>query len=212
VLRALGGLIPEGRGSVAIDGRPVQPRSPKRAARAGILYVTNDRKGEGLFLGQAIEHNLVVARLDLVSRLGVMLRRQVHRVARHLAELVGVDTRRLRLPVQNLSGGNQQKVLIGRTLERESAEVLLLDEPTRGVDVGGRADIHRLMRHAAEAGNVVVFASTELDEILELGDVVVTMFDGSVVSVRSRADADAGNVLADMTMSEAAYEGAAAPR
>ena len=161
----------------------------------------NDRQREGLFLGQPVESNLTVARLRRLSRLGVLLRRRSQRVARELASMVGVDVERLRTPVSSLSGGNQQKVLLGRALQMEGIVLLALDEPTRGVDVGGRADIHELVRDAARGGKTVIFSSTELDEVLDLADVVVTMFAGRIVSVIPRAEASAASVLADMTTS-----------
>ena len=161
----------------------------------------NDRQREGLFLGQPVESNLTVARLRRLSRLGVLLRRRSQRVARELASMVGVDVERLRTPVSSLSGGNQQKVLLGRALQMEGIVLLALDEPTRGVDVGGRADIHELVRDAARGGKTVIFSSTEFDEVLDLADVVVTMFAGRIVSVIPRAEASAASVLADMTTS-----------
>lgn len=161
----------------------------------------NDRQREGLFLGQAVESNLTVARLRPLSRLGVVLRRRSQRVARELATMVGVDIDRLGSPVSSLSGGNQQKVLLGRALQMKGVVLLALDEPTRGVDVGGRADIHELVREAARGGTAVIFSSTELDEVLDLADVVVTMFAGRIVSVIPRAEASAPSVLADMTTS-----------
>jgi ABC-type sugar transport system ATPase subunit len=100
--------------------------------------------------------------------------------------------------VVTLSGGNQQKVFVGRCLEHENVLALLLDEPTRGVDVGGRAEIHRLLRQAADAGLVVMFASTELEELLDLGDVIVTMRDGRTVS-RYDGPTDGAPLLRDMT-------------
>jgi ABC-type sugar transport system ATPase subunit len=199
VLRALGGLVPDASGTIEVNGEPVLLSTPRRATRAGILYVPNDRQREGLFLGQTVESNLTASRLRRLSRLGVMLRRRSQRVARELAARVGVDLDRLGSPVDRLSGGNQQKVLLGRSLQREGTVLLALDEPTRGVDVGGRADIHELVRDAAREGSAVIFSSTELDEVLDLADVVVTMFAGQIVSVVPRAEASASSVLADMT-------------
>jgi ABC-type sugar transport system ATPase subunit len=202
VLRALGGLVPDASGTVEVHGQPVLLNTPRRAARAGILYIPNDRQREGLFLGQSVESNLTVARLRRLSRFGVILRRRSQRVARDLATKVGVGLDRLGAPADRLSGGNQQKVLLGRALHREGTVLLALDEPTRGVDVGGRADIHELVRDAAREGASVIFSSTELDEVLDLADVVVTMFAGRIVSVIPRAEASASSVLADMTTRE----------
>ena len=106
--------------------------------------------------------------------------------------------------MRTLSGGNQQKVLLGRCLQDDSLSLLLLDDPTRGVDVGGRAEIHRLIRLAAAGGTTVLFSSTELDEIMELSDVVVTMFAGRIVSMSARQDTSPERVLREMTHDPAA--------
>jgi len=199
ILRALAGLEARAAGQIAIGDQLVPLASPRGALRAGVHYLSNDRKGEGLFLEQSIESNLVATRLPQVSSFGVLRRRRMRREARALAELVNVDVRRLSAPVRVLSGGNQQKVFVGRCLKRPRLDLLLLDDPTRGVDVGGRAEIHRLVRLAADAGATVIFASSELDEILELSDLVVTLFAGRVVSRRARRDASAAQVFSEMT-------------
>jgi ABC-type sugar transport system ATPase subunit len=199
ILRALAGLEARAAGRVAIGDQPVPLASPRGAVRAGVHYLSNDRKGEGLFLEQSIESNLVATRLAQVSSFGVLRRRRMRREARALAELVDVDVQRLSAPVRVLSGGNQQKVFVGRCLKRPRLDLLLLDDPTRGVDVGGRAEIHRLVRLAADGGATVIFASSELDEILELSDLVVTLFAGRVVSRRARRDASAAQVFSEMT-------------
>ena len=183
--------------------------TPRRAADAGVLYIPNDRQREGLFLGQAVERNLTVTRLRRLSRLGVLLRRRIQRTARDLATLAAVPVDRLGSPAGSLSGGNQQKVLLGRALQLEGTALLALDEPTRGVDVGGRAEIHNLVREAARKGTAVIFSSTELDEVLDLADVVVTIFAGRIVSVVPRAEASAAAILADMTTSQSARSEAA---
>jgi ABC-type sugar transport system ATPase subunit len=204
VVRAISGLAPDARGRVRLGDRPVPLGSPRGARDAGIAYVSGDRKGEGLFLGQAIEWNLTATRLKPLSRWGFLDVDALKSVAQRLCGAIGLDADRVREPVLRLSGGNQQKVLLGRCLERDDTRVLLLDEPTRGVDVRGRAEIHALIRSVAAAGAVVIFTSTELEEILHLSDVVVAMRGGNVVSRRSRADVDAHVVLADMTHSDAA--------
>jgi ABC-type sugar transport system ATPase subunit len=208
ILRALGGLVPAASGTVEIRGEPVLLNTPRRAAAAGVLYIPNDRQREGLFLGQTVERNLTVSRLRRLSRLGVLLRRRVQRTARELATMAGVSVDRLGSPAASLSGGNQQKVLLGRALQLYGTALLALDEPTRGVDVGGRAEIHNLGREAARKGTAVIFSSTELDEVLDLADVVVTIFHGRIVSVVPRAEASAPAILADMTTIHASGEGA----
>lgn len=203
VLRALGGLIPDATGDVRVEGREMRLGSPRRAFGAGLAYVSGDRQAEGLFPRQSVEHNLLATRLDQVARMGFVPPRMASRLAARLASLVGIDPKRLRSPVVELSGGNQQKVLVGRSLERLATKVLLLDDPTRGVDVRGRAELHDLIRRAARvAGVTVLMSSTEVGELLEVSDVIVTMFAGRVVSVRPRQGTEAATILAEMTMNQ----------
>jgi ABC-type sugar transport system ATPase subunit len=198
VLRALVGLHPKATGAVELRGRPVPFRNPVRAARGGIAFVSNDRKSEGLFLHTSIARNLVATRLPSLGRGGILRSRREHASARSIAARSGLPERRLGEPVVALSGGNQQKAFVGRCLGRDDVYALLLDEPARGVDIGGRAAIHQMLRRAADSGLVVIFTSTELDELLELGDVIVTMHDGRIVG-RHEGDADGARLMRDMT-------------
>lgn len=199
VLRSLAGLVPEATGKVTVEGRSLRLAGPLRSARAGVLYTTGDRKEEGLFLGHSIARNIVATRVPKLARLGLMRAAFERAESRTLIGLTGIPASRRRLAVGSLSGGNQQKVLVARSLQTSPCSVLLLDEPTRGVDVAGRAEIHGLIRRAADQGVAVLFASTELDEVLDLSDTVVTMFGGEVVDVHQRAELTAARVLADMT-------------
>ena len=198
VLRALAGLHPRATGSVTLHDQAIPFRDPVGAARAGVAFVSNDRKSEGLFLDKTVAANLVATRLPALSRAGVVRARRERHAARALAELAGIPAQRLAEPVTALSGGNQQKVFVGRCLDRDDVFALLLDEPTRGVDIGGRAAIHGLLRAAADAGLVVLFASTELEELLELGDVIVTMREGRVIA-RYEGGTDGAVLMRDMT-------------
>jgi ABC-type sugar transport system ATPase subunit len=199
ILRALAGLIPDARGHVSIAGRAMRLGAPQRSIRAGAVFASNDRKSEGLFLRQSVARNLLATRLKAVSRGGVLSPGLSARLAQRLAGLIGFDGRRLGVAAETLSGGNQQKVFLGRCLEKEDTTLLLFDEPTRGVDVGGRADIHNLIRHAASTGACVIFASTELDEIMDLADTVVTMFAGRITRTGRREEMTAADILAEMT-------------
>ena len=183
VLRALAGLMPDATGDVQLHGRSLNLRHPVRIKRQGIGFVTNDRKAEGLFLGRPASENLTVAQLGRVSRGGVLSPRLERGRAQMLAAAAGVDPGRLGQPVGLLSGGNQQKALVGRYLQSADVSVLLVDEPTRGVDIGGRAVIHRLLREAAGTGMAVIFATSDLDELLELAMTAITMRSGRVVGV-----------------------------
>ena len=188
VLRALAGPD-SGRARPRDDRRP--RHAPRRAAEVdpgGVVFASNDRKGEGLFLRQSVARNLLATRLKAVSHGGFLNRRLSSALARRLAGMIGFDRKRLGAAVETLSGGNQQKVFLGRCIEKEGVVLLMFDEPTRGVDVGGRADIHNLVRHAASTGNCVIFVSSELDEIVDLADTVVTMFAGRITRIGRREE------------------------
>jgi ABC-type sugar transport system ATPase subunit len=193
VLRAAAGLVPAVAGDIKVGGVSVRLGHPIAAVRAGIAFVSNDRKSEGLFLDKPISWNLLATRLSGVTRWGVLDRRRWSAALTRLVALCGLDGRRAGDSVRSLSGGNQQKVFVGRGLGRSDVRVLLLDDPTRGVDVGGRAAIHVLLRDAADNGMAVLFNSTDLEELLDLADVVVTMHKGVVV--RRHDGAVAGTVL-----------------
>ncbi|QIG45643.1 sugar ABC transporter ATP-binding protein [Nocardioides anomalus] len=180
-LRALAGLVPDATGRVRVDGREVRLGRSTASVRAGVAFVSNDRKSEGLFLDKPIGWNLLATRLGALTRGGVVVSRRWSAALDALVDLCGLERRRVGHDVRTLSGGNQQKVFVGRGLARDDVRVLLLDEPTRGVDVGGRAAIHRLLRDAAEQGLAVLFSSTELEELQDLADVVVTLHQGHVV-------------------------------
>ncbi|MBO1766751.1 sugar ABC transporter ATP-binding protein [Allobranchiibius sp. GilTou38] len=204
VLRALAGLEAGASGSMTVDGVQVALGSPLRSARHGVVYTTSDRKSEGLFLSHSIARNLVATRLPTLATTGVMSSSRDADAVSTLLQLTGIPADRRRQPVGTLSGGNQQKIMIARSLLNTSCRLLLLDEPTRGVDVGGRAEIHQLVRSAAAAGTSVIFSSTELDEVLELADTVVTMFGGRVVDTHPSDRLTPAKVLADMTHGPAA--------
>jgi ABC-type sugar transport system ATPase subunit len=199
ILRGLAGLQEVTAGTLRVGDHEVRLGGPARMGRRGVHYVSNDRKAEGLYLDHSIEKNLIATRLHSIARGGVLSARACRRAAQKLSELVAVRSSSIRQPVGELSGGNQQKVLVGRCLGGPGGELLLLDDPTRGVDVEGRAEIHGLVREAADAGNAVLFVSTELDELVELADMVVTLFDGRVVSVMTQGEARPQRVLAEMT-------------
>jgi len=177
VLEAIAGVTEHG-GSVRLDGRKVTGGAPERV-RGGIAVVPEDRARHGLFLEDSVATNMSLAWIDRTSRGRLVDRRgESGLVSRMVARM------QLRPPqpsrrVQTLSGGNQQKAVIGRWLAVEPA-VLLLDEPTRGVDVGARAEIHAEVRRLAEAGSAVLFASSELEEVLLLADRILVMHEGAI--------------------------------
>lgn len=199
VLHALAGLTPAAKGNIGVGGRRVPIGSPHASISAGVGFLSADRKGDGLFLSRSIRENLLATRLSTLSPRGFLHRSKMRATARTIASRVGIDQNRLGESVRRLSGGNQQKTFLGRCMERDDIRVLLLDEPTRGVDVGGRADIHVLLRALAAQDVAVVFASSDLDEVLSLADDVVVMRSGRIVSQVPVAETDNVRLLSDMT-------------
>ena len=199
VILALAGARPVLSGTVRVNDRAFRPLSPAQAAKAGVVYVPGERKTEGLFMRHSIGANLLATRLGAISRAGVVNRSKARRLLGRLVEVLGIEGRLVRRPVRELSGGNQQKVLVSRCLEGDEARLITIDDPTRGVDIHGRAQIHELLRHRAVRGGAVVFASSDIDEVLELADIVVTMFAGHVVDVQPNRDLKASEVLSQIT-------------
>jgi ABC-type sugar transport system ATPase subunit len=204
VLRALAGLSAVATGEVVVLGRPMRLRSVLAAQSANVQFISEDRAGEGVFLRLSAQRNLVATRLREHTKWGVLARAKLRDTAVKLAGAVGVDRARLRSPADDLSGGNQQKLAFGRWLGGERPGVLLMNEPTRGVDVGARAEIYRLIREFCDRGYCVVMASSDLEEVLGMADVVVTMYRGAQVGRYGRGDVDMHGVLADITHPAAA--------
>jgi len=199
VLRALAGFAADATGAVSVMGAPMRLRSVRGARAAGVEFISEDRAGEGVFLRLRVGQNLTATKLAEHTRLGVLARGRLRATATSLAAAVGVDRARLRSPADELSGGNQQKLAFGRWLGGAKPGVLLMNEPTRGVDVGARAEIYRLIRRFCDRGYCVVMASSDLEEVLGMADVVVSMYRGRRIGSYRRGEADMHRVLADIT-------------
>lgn len=207
VLRGLAGAQPR-TGTVTVRGVAVPPRTIRRAVRTGLVYCSADRKGDGLFLGRAVDENLTSTAIDRVSAFGWLSGRRERGLASELAERFRVDRARLRSAAHTLSGGNQQKVALGKWLAPRPA-VLLVDEPTRGVDVGARSEIYRHLRSLADSGLAIVFASSDMQEILGLADTIATFYRGHLVNVSPVDRTDAATVMREVMHPEDRREGAA---
>jgi len=202
VISALAGLAHEASGKVTVDGKPLRLGSAAAALKRNVMFVSGDRAEEGVFRNLSVLDNLVATRLDRHAVLGLVSRRGLKAVALTLAAKVGVDRRRLQAPADELSGGNQQKLAFGRCIDRDVAAkggVLVMNEPTRGIDVGARAEIYRIMREFCEQGFALVMTSSDLEEIIGLGDVVITMYRGRQVGAYARADATMARIVSDIT-------------
>jgi ABC-type sugar transport system ATPase subunit len=164
-----------------------------------ILFVTDDRAAEGVFAQMTALDNLVAARLDAAARLGFLSWPALRRMGARLAERVGVDRQRLRSPAATLSGGNQQKLLFGRALAGAGPGVLLMNEPTRGIDVGARAEIYRIMRELCDLGAALIMTSSDLEEVVGIADIVITLYRGRVVARYERDRIVMSSILGDIT-------------
>ena len=198
VLAAIGGASGTREGQIKFDGRDFMPRSPKEAIAAGIAYCSDDRKLDGLFLGRPIKENLTSPALNRISAFGFLKHGIERGLASVNAEKFTVDVSRMRTEAGLLSGGNQQKVALGKWLAIQP-KVILVNEPTRGVDVGARAEIYRKLREFADEGKAVVFASTDIQEITGLSDRVITFYRGMQIGEIAMESMTAAAVLEQIT-------------
>jgi rhamnose transport system ATP-binding protein len=194
VARAIFGIDRWDAGSVEIDGRPLPPASPTAAMAAGIALVPEDRRQQGLVMDFSIERNIALASLDTVRRGGLILRGSERSFARDWALRLRLKYGRLTNPVWTLSGGNQQKTVLAKWLGRKPT-LLIVDEPTRGIDVGTKAEVHRLLSELAAQGVAILMISSELPEVLGMADRIVVLFEGRVMREFARADADEDAIM-----------------
>jgi len=193
---ALFGVTPAGAGQIVIGGAPVRVDSPRTALARGLAFVTEDRKETGCFLTLNVLDNLEIAVLTRdFAQLGFVRQAAVREACAGMSRRLRVKTPDLGEPIANLSGGNQQKVLIGRWL-LTAPRVLILDEPTRGIDVAAKAEIHQLIAQLAAEGAAVLMISSELPEILGMSHRVMVMHEGRVTGILERSQADQETIMA----------------
>jgi rhamnose transport system ATP-binding protein len=192
--RVLFGLTPADSGEIRLRGRPVAVHSPAQAVALGIAYVPEDRRHHGVIPEMSVAANATLATLYAISAHGLLDTARERRVAAELVDRLGVKAASLEAPVGDLSGGNQQKVALARWLAA-SPSVLILDEPTQGVDVGAKAEIHRLMGELAGRGLAIVMISSELPEVLGMSDRIAVMHGGTIVGTLDRAGATQEAIL-----------------
>jgi ABC-type sugar transport system ATPase subunit len=190
VAQALFGLHPVDRADCEIDGHPGLPRSPAEAIARGIGYVPADRKGEGLATALSIEENILMAALERVTRAGIIDRAKARQIATEISSRYDVRCRSLDQKVRELSGGNQQKVALGKWAATQGTQLLLLDEPTRGVDVGAKAEIYRLLRQFANNGGSCIVCSSDVEEVRTVADRAYVMRRGKIVNEISGTSLD----------------------
>jgi ABC-type sugar transport system ATPase subunit len=182
VARALMGLDGGATGSVWLSGKPAHITEPSAAMKAGMAYLSEDRKNEGLFLDKTITENFLAPNLQQVSPGGWLRWDALNKLALHYTKQLDVKTPSLKQKLRNLSGGNQQKVFLGQWLARDP-QILIVDEPTRGIDVGTKQEIHRLLRELAAGGKAVMVISSDLPEALRVSDRIAVMREGKLVGI-----------------------------
>lgn len=187
-------------GEIRLKGQPVRFRNPHDAIEAGIAMVTEDRKNLGLFADMNVGENITVSRLGsaALSRFGIVRPKAEALAAMDEIQRLGIKTPTRKASILSLSGGNQQKTVLGRWLLTEP-ELLLLDEPTRGIDVGAKAEIHTLLRQLADAGLSVLVTSSELPELFAVADRIVVMCEGRVTDEMPRSEATEERIMAAAT-------------
>jgi rhamnose transport system ATP-binding protein len=192
--RVLFGLTPATSGTLLLRGQPITIKTPGEAVANGIAYVPEDRRRHGVVLEMSVAANTTLAILQKIARAGMIDFAEEEELATSFVKKFAIKTPTTQTPVGNLSGGNQQKVALARWLATDPA-VIILDEPTQGVDVGAKAEIHRLMGDLASRGLAIIMISSELPEVLGMSDRVAVMHGGRIVGLLDRSEATQERVL-----------------
>ncbi|HEY4017307.1 MAG TPA: ATP-binding cassette domain-containing protein, partial [Pseudonocardiaceae bacterium] len=188
VARAIFGIDRRTSGTVTINGRELPNGAPVAAMAAGVALVPEDRRQQGLVMGLGIDRNMALASLSRLRKFGLIRRRDERSLTREWAQRLQVKFGRLGNAVATLSGGNQQKVVLGKWLARDPS-LLIIDEPTRGIDVGTKSEVHRILDELVGKGMAVLMISSELPEVLGMADRVLVMHEGRIAAEFERADA-----------------------
>ncbi|WP_197386973.1 sugar ABC transporter ATP-binding protein [Ralstonia pseudosolanacearum] len=194
VVRAIFGLDPLDGGEMRLERKALRVHTPENAIRSGIAMVSEDRKAEGLVLCRSVQENISLANLRKFTRGGLLNLSDEVQAGEAMRSLLKIKTASLATTVQNLSGGNQQKIVIAKWLLGD-LKVLILDEPTRGIDVGSKSEIHRLMTQFARQGLAIIMISSELPEVLGMSDRVIVMQQGRIAGELSRQDATQEKIM-----------------
>jgi rhamnose transport system ATP-binding protein len=194
VARAAFGIDRRDAGEVRVDGTALPNGSPRAAMAAGVAFVPEDRRQQGLVMDMGIDHNVALPSLSRLRRGGLIRRSAERRLANDWAGRLQLRYGRMSSPVSTLSGGNQQKVVLAKWLAR-TPTVLIIDEPTRGIDVGTKAEVHRLLDRLVADGVAVLMISSELPEVLGMADRVLVLREGKLVAELSRAEATEDSIM-----------------
>jgi len=207
VARAIFGADPIDSGEIYVRGKRVHIHHPRDAVRHGIGYLSEDRKRYGLTLDMDVETNIVLASFQrFLNWMGVVDQGKVRRTARDLVDMLAIKTPSLQQKVKNLSGGNQQKLVIAKWLTADT-DILIFDEPTRGIDVGAKSEIYRLLNDLAHEGKAIIMISSELPEILRMSHRIVVMCEGRITGELTSAEATQERIMQFATQRSAVTSG-----
>ncbi|MEJ8797701.1 sugar ABC transporter ATP-binding protein [Trinickia caryophylli] len=195
VMEAIFGALPADRGEIAFDGKPKRIRTPREAIESGLAFLTEDRKGSGMFPQLSVGENMEISAMRRYCMLGFVRQQRIDGECARMCGSLKVKTPGLGETIENLSGGNQQKVLLARWLLNQP-RILILDEPTRGVDVGAKAEIHALITQLARKGAAIIMISSELPEVIGMSDRIVVMHGRTVSGILPRERATQESIMA----------------
>ena len=201
VARALYGADPRQSGEIFLNGKKVKIKTPSQAVRNGICYLSEDRKRYGLMLDKSVTENTVIASVDDFITAGIINDNKMRSSSADFNDKLRTKTPSMEQMLKNLSGGNQQKVIIARWLMK-NADVFIFDEPTRGIDVGAKSEIYRLMEELVAQGKSIIMISSELPEVLRMSDRVLVMCEGRKTGELDIAEATQENIMQLATMRE----------
>ena len=193
LMEMLFGLRPY-TGTIEMDGKIVRIKNPREAIHMGMGFVTEDRKSAGLVLGMKVRENFSLTHLDQYAKMSVVNRSSETDACEAFIQKLGIKARSPETLVNNLSGGNQQKIVIAKWVAR-SPRVLIVDEPTRGIDIAAKADVHRLLRELAERGISIIVVSSDLPEVLAISDRIVVVREGVIAAELSRSQANQNAIM-----------------
>ena len=192
--RAIFGADPIQSGTITYDGKPYVPKSPTQSLKTGIGLIPEDRKAQGVVLSLTIRENIVYSILDKVSKAGIVNRESEKKQVDYYVDKLEIKTPSVKQLVAKLSGGNQQKVVLARVLATD-CDVLIFDEPTRGIDVGAKSEIYELMRALADEGKAIIMISSEMPELIGMSDRILVMSNGYLCQELKRGEYDQATIL-----------------
>ena len=198
LMKSVFGILQKNSGDIILNGEKVEIKSPKEAMELGFGFVSEDRKIEGLLLNLSIDNNITAAGLERISKFGILNSRLEKKIALKYIKDLSIKCYGIKQKVMNLSGGNQQKVIIARWLNI-NPKILILDEPTKGIDIGSKAEIHKLIVEIAKQGTSVILISSEMTEILKISNRIMIMKEGKIKKVYDSLEATEENILRNMT-------------